>query len=317
MSAALNQKQYKSPEAAREYLERLRWPNGPVCPHCGSVSKDHYELQGEAHRPGLWKCKDCREQFTVTVGTVFERSKIALNVWLQAAYLLCSSKKGMSSHQLHRILGVTYKTAWFMAHRMREAMKDTSGGLLGGGGKIVEADETYWGKKEGVEQPTDKNTRYSYRGGRVMKDLRPIVALVERGGRVRSYALGNVTSGNLALALQQVARNSHLMTDESRLYQRVGKEFAQHSTVNHGRKEYARGNVTTNTVEGYFAILKRGLIGTYHHVDSRHLQRYLTEFNFRYNNRQSLGVSDQERSDLALKQIAGKRLTYRPINAQA
>jgi transposase-like protein len=148
----LNQKQFKTPEAAREYLERLRWPNGAICPHCGSVSKEHYELQGKAHRPGLWKCKDCREQFTVTVGTVFERSKIALNVWLQAVYLLCSSKKGMSSHQLHRMLGVQYRTAWFMTHRIREAMKEGGGGLLGGGGKIVEVDETYWGKKEGVEQ---------------------------------------------------------------------------------------------------------------------------------------------------------------------
>ena len=309
----LNQPQFKSADAARRYLEALRWPNGPICPHCGSVSKDHYLLKGKAHRPGLWKCKDCREQFTVTVGTVFERSKIALNVWLQATHLLCSSKKGMSTNQLHRILGVTLKTAWFMAHRIREAMTPEGGGLLGGGGGIVEADETYFGNVGDVRQPR-KGTR-SRRGPQLEK--RAIVALVERGGEVRAFHVPNVTHHSIKTVLNQVSREAHLMTDESTKYWNLGKEFAKHSTVNHRDGEYARGNVTTNTIEGFFGILKRGLIGTYHHVSEKHLQRYVTEFSFRYNNRSSLGVSDKERADNTLKKIGGKRLTYRPTHAQA
>ncbi len=297
---ALNSPHFQDADKAREYLEAIRWPNGPVCPHCGSVSKDHYALQGKAHRVGLWKCKDCREQFSVTVGTVFERSKIKLNVWLQAVYLLCSSKKGISSHQLHRTLGVTYKTAWFMSHRIREAFRTDPKGPLGGSGKIVEADETYYGNRK--DKKVDRGFGHKH----------AIVALVERDGGVRSFHIASVTGANLhPVLLGQIDRKTHLMTDEHKQYRKVGREFAKHSSVNHGIKEYARGNVTTNTVEGYFSILKRGLIGTYFHVSGDHLQRYCDEFDFRYSNRSALGIEDAERTDIALKGIAGKRLTYR------
>ncbi len=320
MSAALNAPQFKSPSAAREYLERLRWPKGPICPKCGSVSKEHYKLDA-TRREGLWKCRDCREQFTVTVGTVFERSHIRLNIWLQAAHLLCSSKKGMSSNQLHRLLGVTLKTAWFMSHRIREAMKPDGGGLLGGGGGIVEVDETYYGNKNGV-QKRRREGKYipgvSKRStGPHLDEKRPIIALVEQNGEVRAYHVPNVTGTTLRTVLNQVSRDAHLLTDEATRYWNIGKEFAKHSSVNHSKGEYSRGNgITTNTVEGFFGILKRGLNGTYHHVSEQHLQRYVEEFSFRYNHRQAQGVSDAERADNMLRQIAGKRLTYRPINAQ-
>jgi transposase-like protein len=317
MASHLNAPQFKTPAAAREYLEALRWPKGPICPHCGSVSKDHYELNGKAHRAGLWKCKDCREQFTVTVGTVFERSKVALNVWLQAVHLLCSSKKGMSSNQLHRILGVTLKTAWFMSHRIREAMAHGGGGLLGGGGGIVEVDETFYGLKDSARASKPRRGMGTKRDRVMLGDKRPIIALVERNGETRAYHIPNISHETLKTVLNQVSRDAHLMTDEATRFWNIGKEFAQHSRVNHGKGEYARGNVTTNTVEGFFSILKRGLNGTYHYVSEAHLQRYVNEFSFRYNNRAALGVSDQERADNTLRQIAGKRLTYRPTQAQA
>lgn len=319
MSKALfAQPRFTNDDAARDHLEAIRWPNGSVCPHCGGTERNA-RLQGASHRPGLWFCGDCRSQFTVTVGTVFERSKVPLHKWLLANHLICSAKKGISAHQIHRTIGVTYKTAWFMVHRIREAMTEPNAGPLGGGGKIVEADETYWGRSEDAPaKPTDAEGKRRYRGTRVMKDLRPIVALVERNGKVRGFHMNAVTADNLGEALREhVHKKTHLMTDESRMYTKVGREFAKHSTVNHGRKEYARGNVTTNTVEGFFAILKRGLIGTYHHVGDKHLQRYVEEFTFRYNNRSSLGIEDAERADNALKGISGKRLTYRRINSQA
>lgn len=303
----LNQPHFQSPEKARQYLERVRWPDGPICPHCGAVSKAHYALEGESTRDGLYKCKDCRQPFTVTVGTVFERSKIKLNVWLQAVYLLCSSKKGMSSHQLHRVLGVTYKTAWFMTHRIREAMKSNPSGLLGGGGKIVEADEAYFGTE------TDR-TKTKGRGGAATKQMNKIVSLVERGGEVRSYHVADVTGPSLkAHLMQHIHKDTHVMTDTSPRYIQLvrSKHFAQHSQVNHSKKEYARGEVSTNRVEGYFSIMKRGLIGTYHHVSSHHLKRYLAEFDFRYNNRDANGCTDAERAIKALIGIQGKRLTYR------
>jgi transposase-like protein len=305
-SAVLDRPHFNDPVKAREYLERQRWPDGPICPHCGTIDKNHYELQGAAHRPGLWKCIACRKQFTVTVGTVFERSKIALHIWLRAAYMLCSSKKGISSHQLHRSLGVTYQTAWFMSHRIRAAMSPKPKRKLGGPGRIVEVDETYFGNKKGI-----KKARV---GGAGQKDKRAIVSLVERDGDVRSYHVANVNHHNLKQVMfGQIDTASHLMTDEATRYWNLGKQFAEHSSVNHGKKEYARGNVTTNTVEGYFSILKRGLNGTYQHVSEQHLQRYVNEFDFRYNNRVKLGVNDEMRTDAALRGIGGKRLTYRPI----
>jgi transposase-like protein len=314
MSKALfAQPRFTNDDAAREHLESLRWPNGAVCPHCGGTERN-VRLQGKSHRPGLWFCGDCRTQFTVTVGTVFERSKVPLHKWLLANHLICAAKKGISAHQLHRMLGVTYKTAWFMTHRIREAMTDVPSGPLGGSGKIVEVDETYWGRSEEAPAKPKEGTeaRRRYRGTRVMKDMRPIVALVERDGKMRGFHMAAVTKENLREALaKHVHPQTHLMTDEARMYRPIGRElFAQHSTVNHGRKEYARGNVTTNTVEGFFAILKRGLIGTFHHVGDKHLQRYVNEFAFRYNNRSSLGVEDIERAENALRGISGKRLMY-------
>jgi transposase-like protein len=305
MATILNQPHFQNADKARQYLERIRWPNGPVCPHCGVID-GHYQLNGKAHRKGVWKCHDCREQFTVTVGTVFERSKIALNVWLQAVHFLCSSKKGMSAHQLHRTLGVQYKTAWFMAHRIRKAMESRKGDLLGGGGKIVEADETYFGS----EPDKTKKQRGAHHKLK-------IVALVERGGSIRSFHMPSINRKTLAPLLHgQIDPKTHLMTDSASFYRIPGQEFAKHSTVNHLLGEYSRGIVTTNTVESFFSMLKRGLIGTYHHVGSQHLQRYINEFDFRYNNRTALGVTDAQRTDNALKGIAGKRLTYRRINAQ-
>lgn len=319
MASELNKPHFQNANKARTYLEALRWPNGPVCPHCGSVSKEHYALHGEAHRAGLWKCKDCREQFSVTVGTVFERSKIALNVWLQAVYLLCASKKGISSKQLERMLGVTYKTAWFMTHRIREAMTSGSLGPLGGAGKIVEADETYYGTEAGG---SIRKLKGEYgnpaRGSNRLRQMNKVVSLVEREGKVRSFHLADITGENLKRVLtKEIHKDSHLMTDSSFRYNEIKRaaSFAKISHVNHSKKEYARGEVTTNTVEGYFSILKRGLNGVYHHVSAAHLQRYVNEFDFRYNNRESLGVDDVERTNEALKGISGKRLTYRRIEA--
>jgi transposase-like protein len=283
--------------AAREHLEALRWPDGPFCPHCGSLTVTR--LEGKKHRAGLIQCNDCREQFTVTVGTVFERSKVPLHKWLLATHLLCASKKGMSAHQIGRMLGVTYKTAWFMCHRIREAMTPAQRGPLGGANKVVEADETYVGGKA-------KNRAY-----REPRPKQAVVALVEREGHVASFHVANVTAKTLRpLIVTTVARSSHLMTDESPVYERMGREFAGHSTVNHSAKEYVTtgGFKHSNTVENFFSIFKRGLIGTYHHVSEAHLGRYCAEFDFRYNQRL---VSDAERAAAALKGIEGKRLTYR------
>ena len=298
---------FQDPEAARTYLERQVWPHGPVCSHCG-VEGDHYQLKGKSTRPGLYKCSDCREPFTVTVGTVFERSKIPLNKWLLAVYLLCSSKKGMSSHQLHRTLGVTYKTAWFMTHRIREAFGPMGFDKLGGGGSIVEADETYWGTSKEALAKQKKRGKKLAGGHHKMK----IFALVERGGNVRTFKVNDVNAMTLKAKLTtNVHKDTRLMTDEAQFYKKTGKRFQSHEAVNHREYEYVRGDVTTNSVEGYFSILKRGLIGTYHHVGEQHLQRYVNEFDFRYNNRK---VTDVERSDNALKGITGKRLTYRRID---
>jgi transposase-like protein len=308
MAAQLNQPQFQDPIKAREYLERQVWPNGRVCPHCGTIG-DHYALQGKSARPGLYKCSDCREPFTVTVGTVFERSKVGLHLWLQAVYLMSASKKGISAKQLERMLGVTYKTAWFMCHRIREAMTANPTSMLGGPGSsgIVEADETFWGvaaDEEGIRYPA------KVKKGTASK--MKIFSLVERQGEKRSFHIPNVNSATLGPILKaQISAKARLMTDEANYYTKPGKHFASHETVNHKREEYARGDVTSNTAESSFAILKRGLIGTFHSVSEKHLQRYCVEFDFRWNTRSSLGVNDVMRSDAALKGIVGKRLTYR------
>jgi transposase-like protein len=308
--AILNRPHFQDADKAREYLESLRWANGVICPHCGSISA-HKKLEGSKnYRPGLFKCADCREQFTVTVGTVFERSKIALNVWLQAVHLMCASKKGISAKQLERMLGVTYKTAWFMSHRIREAMKSDNGSMLGGPGTsgIVEVDETFWG------QATDKD------GNKIKKTRSPrhkmmVISLVEREGDKRSFHVPAVNANSVERILKaQVAASARLMSDEASWYKRPGKLFKSHEAVSHGTGEYARRDVTSNTVEASFAILKRGLTGTFHSVSEKHLQRYCDEFDFRWNTRMSLGFNDTDRANIALKQIAGKRLTYRGIN---
>lgn len=306
---------YSDETAAREHLEGIRWADGVYCPHCGGFDGIK-KLGGAAAEKGLWHCKPCRKKFTVTVGTVFERSHIPLSKWLAAFHLMCASKKGISAHQGHRMLGVTYKTAWFMWHRIREAMK--AGGLpnvppMGGKGKVVEADETYFGNlPEAKIGPTNSKGQPRAPGPRMgPHHKRAIVSLVERGGQVRSFYAEKATVGDVTkIVRENVDKESRLHTDESRLYWAVGKEFAAHERVIHSKKEYARGDVTTNTIEGVFSVFKRGMRGTYQHCDERHLHRYLAEFDFRYNNRSALGVGDNARTVAALKGVSGKRLTY-------
>ncbi len=293
---------YHDADKAREHLEAIRWPDGPICPHCGVIDNSA-ALKGKAHRPGVYKCRDCRKQFSVTVGTVFERSKVPLNKWLLATHLLASSKKGISSHQLHRSLGVTYKTAWFMMHRLRLAMESTDTTPMGSGGGIVEADETYVGRRKG-----EKKRRSG--GGHKMK----VFALVERGGKVRSARISGSIFDGIQEGLKNVSPDAHLMTDMYAAYANLGKQFASHETVNHGIKEWKRGNVHTNTIEGFFSVFKRGMRGVYQHCSEDHLDRYLTEFDFRYNHRSKLGYNDMDRAIEALKGIEGKRLTYLPTN---
>lgn len=313
---------FQDAEKAREYLEAQRWPNGRVCPHCGNADQDAItSLKGKAHRPGLYQCNACREQFTVTVGTVFERSKIALNKWLLATFLLSSSKKGMSAHQLHRMLGVTYKTAWFMCHRIREAMKEdvSSSGPMGGSGQIVEADETYFGKTD--IQPTETTSGRPFtKGGKTgPSGKRAVVGLVERGGKSRMFHVEKANAATVRdILVRNVDRRSTLHTDESRLYTETGKEFGAHEFTKHSGGEYARyedGRVIhSNTVESAFGVFKRGMRGIYQHCGEAHLHRYLAEFDFRFNRRTALKVSDNERHNQLLAMIEGKRLTYRRLD---
>jgi transposase-like protein len=298
---------------AREWLEARVWPNGPVCPHCGNVDQDKIKsLQGKAHRPGLYQCAECRDQFTVTVKTVFERSKVPLSKWLAALFLLTASKKGVSAHQIHRSLDISYKTAWFMMHRLREAMRQGGLGPLGGEGQIVEADETYFGNVPEAKRRTVTTAGRPFTKKGKTANKRAIVSLVERGGRVRSFHPGTADGETVAeIVRDNIARETRLHTDESRLYVKVGAEFAAHETVNHSAKEYARGDVTTNSVEGYFSIFKRGMRGVYQHCGEKHLHRYLAEYDFRFNHRAALGYDDVMRAEALAAEIKGKRLTYR------
>ncbi len=287
---------FTDPNAAAAYLESIRWADGVVCPKCGESEREPYRLKNQKRR--LWKCRACRKQFTVTVGTIFESSHIPLNKWLLAFYLLCASKKGMSAHQLHRMLGVTYKTAWFMFHRVREAMSDPAFSAKLSG--VVEVDETYvGGKRKGkVGRPAQGDPKKV-----------PVVALVERGGRVRSSHVANVTAPVLQSAIREnVDRKARIMTDQLGSYRGLDQDFAAHEVVNHSEGEYVRGDAHTNTAEGYFANLKRGINGSYHHVSQRHLHRYLSEFDFRWNAREA---SDSARTVAALREAEGKRLKYR------
>ena len=289
--------------AAREALEAVRWPFGPVCPHCGSLEKIG-KVEGKSRAPGLYYCGSCKGQFTVKVGTVFERSKIPLTKWWLAAHLMSSSKKGMSAHQLGRMLGLTYKSAWFLAHRVREAMRELAPSPIGGENKVVEVDETYVGGKA-------KN-----RKNKVPKKS-AVVALVEREGMVRSYHVANVTGENLKpILVSQINKATYVMTDESTVYPGITGGFSGHGTVNHSAQEYVRGTFWhTNTAENYFSIFKRGIVGTYHHVSEAHLHRYAAEFDFRYNRRSGLGINDAARTAAAMRGAEGKRLTYRQAGA--
>lgn len=306
----LSEPHFHSEEAAYERLESIVWPNGPVCPHCGNADPARcYKIEGKTARAGLRTCAECRKQFRVTVGTIFEQSKIPLHKWFQAAHLLSASKKGFSAHQLHRTLKVTYKTAWFMMHRLREAMRDGSLAPMGGAGMIVEADETYFGKTKFPRPSKQRRGRPYKTGSRGPRDKRPIVSLVERGGRVRSFHVADANKENAqAIVIENIARESRLHTDESRLYHGADEHFAAHETVKHSAYEYVRGDIHTNSAEGYFSIFKRGMRGVYQHCAEKHLHRYLAEFDFRYNER---GVTDGERAEMALRGIRGKRLTYR------
>jgi transposase-like protein len=303
LSFSVVDERFQDPLAAADYLESIRWPNGPVCPHCGESERAPYKLPHNTRK--LWKCAACRKQFTVTVGTIFEGSHIGLHKWLLAFYLLCSSKKGMSSHQLHRMLGITYKSAWFMTHRIRYAMAQPPFARQLGG--IVEADETYIGGKARYRTRRYQGVKKTGRGA----DKVPVLALVERGGQVRSFRMANVTGDEVKGAIyRNVARESRIMTDAFKSYAGLDKEYAAHEVVNHAMDEWARADAHTNTVENFFSILKRGIDGVYHHVSEAHLPRHLSEFDFRYNHRAGLGISDAERTVAALRGAEGKRLTY-------
>jgi len=293
--------------AAREYLETVLWPHGPVCPRCGVLGDRITKMTGKSLRPGVYNCKDCRKPFSVTVGTVMERSHIPLSKWVLATRLMAASKKGMSAHQLHRMLDTSYEAAWFLFHRLREAADDIGAtGPLGGGGKIVESDEAYIGGREANKHKSKRKIK----GGHAGK--MPVVALVERGGRTKSFHVANVTAANLrSIMVKHIDRKSSLMTDERRDYIELGREFARHERVSHGQEEYVRGDAHTNTVEGHFALLKRGVYGTFHNISEAHLSRYLAEFDFRANTRD---LNDGERAAALLAGAKGKRLLYRQPN---
>ena len=286
-------------DAAYRYVESILWPDGPICPNCGSLD-NAYRMRGKRARPGLRRCRDCKKDFTVKIGTIFEDSHVKMCQWIQSMYLLSASKKGFSAHQLHRMLGVTYKTAWFMAHRIREAMRSGSfKAPLGGEGKKVEADETFIGRKKGV--PVNRGTAHKM----------AVLSLVERGGEVRSFPINTTKAKEIGpIVNKHIAKESDLMTDEATQYQPIGKRFASHGWVTHSAGQYVDGPVHSNTVEGYFSIFKRGMKGVYQHCSEQHLHRYLAEFDFRYNNRVANGINDKERVDNALSGAAGKRLTY-------
>jgi transposase-like protein len=305
MAADLQSKAFTDDNAAREAMEALLWPNGPVCPHCGCTGKIG-KVEGKSARTGLYYCGDCKKQFTVTVGTIFERSKVPLSKWWMAVHLMASSEKGMSAHQLHRMLGVAYQTAWFMEHRIREAMRDGALSPMGGNGGIVEIDETYIGRKDGFE--TKQGTWHK----------NAVLTLVERDGRARSFHVDNATKENIVPIIREnIDRETHVMTDEANRYSKIGGEFAAHGVVDHSRGEYGYTDresgekINTNTIEGYYSIFKRGMKGVYQHCGEQHLHRYLAEFDFRYSNRAKLGVNDASRAAKIVEGAKGKRLYYR------
>lgn len=299
----LEAKCFRDETAAYAWVEARVWPEGPICPHCGGVDRIS-QMKGKSTRIGTYKCYQCRRPFTVKVGTVFEASHVPMRLWLQAMFLMCSSKKGISSNQLHRTLGVTLKTAWFMSHRIREAMRSGDLSPMGGAGGTVEADETFIGRKDGSIK----------RRGHGHKNA--VLSLVHREtGQVRSFHVDGVGAADIVpIVKDNVAKETAMMTDEGGHYFTLGAHFASHQSVSHKMDEYVRGDVYTNTIEGHFSIFKRGMKGVYQHCREKHLHRYLAEFDFRYNNRIKLGINDAARADRALKGVSGKRLTYRTTN---
>ena len=302
MASGLSAKHFHDEKEAYAYVEARLWPHGPVCPKCGGLDRIG-KMGGKSTRIGAYKCYECRKPFTVKIGTIFEASHIKMNIWLQAMYLIAGSKKGISSNQLHRILGVTLKTAWFMSHRIREAMTESNLELFGGNGGEVQADETYIGNLDGVRKhPKSRGFAHKMR----------VVSLLDKNtGCTRSmYAPGFVAGEVANIVRNNVDRESHLVTDEARYYWKVGKEFAGHTKVFHGAGNYMKDGRTTNNIEGYFSIFKRGMRGVYQHCREKHLHRYFAEFDFRYSNRVANGYSDLERADALLMGAIGKRLTY-------
>jgi transposase-like protein len=307
MKSVLSDKHFHNEAAAYAFVEARLWPNGPVCPHCGGVERIS-KMGGKSTRIGAYKCYQCRKPFTVKVGTIFEASHIPMRHWLQAIFLMSSSKKGISSNQLHRTLGCTLKTAWFLSHRLREAMR--SGGpftpMMGSGGQTVEADETFIGRIKGMKK-----------GKAAWAHKNVVFTLVERGGSARSFHVDGVRAGDLLPIIRaNVSRNAHLMSDEANSYKVIADiEGLTHDSVKHSKDEYVRYEgdkvISTNTVEGYYSVFKRGMKGVYQHCSEKHLHRYLAEFDFRYSNRIALGVDDVARAERALKGVRGKRLTYR------
>lgn len=292
----LDKPYFQSDQEARKFLEQKLWPNGPVCPHCQAKERI-YKSTGKGVREGVYRCNNCDRDFTVTVGTVMEGSHLPLRKWLLAIYLFSTSKKGISAKQLQRILDVTYKTAWFLSHRIREAIKENFSIRLGGEGRIVEADETFWG-----------NAYPKPQGARGYAHKMKVVTLVERGGSARSFVVGNVDAKTVeAILEEQVHQETVLNTDEAAYYKKAGQKFAGHEAVNHSAGEYVRGNASTNTVEGYFSLFKRGLIGTYHKVGSQHLPLYCAEFDFRWNTR---AMKDTERMEAIVQRFPGVRVKY-------
>ena len=314
--AILSKAHFYDEAAAFKHVEAVLWPQGSVCPHCGSVEK-HYKLEGVrskaskknpegVERHGLYKCAACRSQFTVRIGTIFEESHLPLHIWLQAIHLMCSSKKGVSAHQLHRTLEVTYKSAWFLAHRIREAMKPATGGMIGGFGKIVEADETFVGTKPGFKRQ------------RGVTHKMKVLSLVERGGAIRSFRIPMLSRKGIEQIIREnVHPASRIMTDTAAYYRKPLLGFQGHETVNHEQEEYVRGEVYTNTLEGFFSVFKRGMRGVYQHCAEKHLHRYLAEFDFRYSNRIAVGKNDESRAGKMLAGTVGKRLTYRRTGEHA
>jgi transposase-like protein len=323
MKSVLSDKHFHNEAAANAFVEARIWPNGPVCPHCGGVERIS-KMGGKSTRIGAYKCYQCRKPFTVKIGTVFEASHVPMRHWLQAMFLMSSSKKGISSNQLHRTLGCTLKTAWFISHRIREAMRVTGVTPMGGAGKVVEVDETFYGRLQGAPK----------KGRSAWANKNVVLTLVERGGSARSFHIDGVRIADIQPIIRaNLAREAKLMTDEMASYKEIGEEFASHDTVNHRQDQYARywnevtdrarpdgkphvetTTISTNTVEGYYSVFKRGMKGIYQHCSEKHLHRYLSEFDFRYSNRIALGIDDVARAERALKGISGKRLKYRTVN---